>query len=130
MLEVYLNVAWAALALALVCLWLRTGPASGRDRMGQLVAIAVLIAILFPVISVSDDLLAIQNAAETDTFLRRHPLAPATVHPMAMAITRPPPFYLGAPLAFAGVLPPAAAEVRAFAHPERASIQNRPPPAA
>jgi hypothetical protein len=46
-------------------------PAAGATRRTQMVALAVLILILFPVISVTDDLQAIQNPAEVDSCLRR-----------------------------------------------------------
>jgi hypothetical protein len=66
----------------MVCLWLRLGGAKGADRWRQIIAIAVLIAILFPVISVSDDLMAVQSATETDSLQRRDYLASTTTHPV------------------------------------------------
>ena len=74
--ELFLNLAWVALAALMFCLWLRYASRTGPDRhienrKAQFVALAVLLLILFPVISVTDDLQAIQNPAETDTSLRR-----------------------------------------------------------
>src|ERR1700722_11122625 len=69
--ELVLNLAWALSAIVVVCSWLRFGPRAGAGRPAQLVALAVLILILFPVISVTDDLQAAQNPAEVDFCLRR-----------------------------------------------------------
>lgn len=72
--ELFLNFAGVAVGLSLICLWLRTAPyATGRYSYGtQFVALALLILVLFPVISVTDDLYAVQNPAETDSVHRRN----------------------------------------------------------
>jgi len=62
--ELVLNLAWALSAVVFFCIWLRHARHAGADRRTQLVALAVLILILFPVISVTDDLQAMQNPAE------------------------------------------------------------------
>lgn len=138
--EILLNLVWAALAVLIFCLWFRIGDRTGTDRRRhdrrrrivaiQIIAILLLIAILFPVISVSDDLMAVQNATEQDGTQRRD--------------------YFGAPghqttLAFTEIvsilnLDPGCASVHYCAvrnlsrpsidHPELASIENRPPPVA
>jgi hypothetical protein len=69
--ELFLNSAWALLAVAIVYLWLRLGRRAVSERQMSFVALVMLIVILFPVISVSDDLWSIQNPAETDTCQRR-----------------------------------------------------------
>src|SRR5258708_19580446 len=87
----------------MVGLWLRVGDHKGIDRHRQIVAILVLIAILFPVISVSDDLLTMQNATEQNGTERRYLLLSAGDHaiqslaPVVSVLTlttstRPPPF--------------------------------------
>jgi len=68
--ETVLNLAWALLVMLMFGLWMRFAPHTGPNRRGdspriQFVALAVLILLLFPVISVTDDLQAIQNPAET-----------------------------------------------------------------
>lgn len=74
--ELFLNLAWLLLAGTIVGLWLR-GEVRAKTGYGQqLIAIAVLIAILFPVISMSDDLLTVQNAFEADNYQRRNHLGP------------------------------------------------------
>lgn len=69
--ETFLNLAWAALAIAGICTWLRVETRMGAQRRLPLLALAMLIVILFPVISVSDDLWSVQNPAEMDTCQRR-----------------------------------------------------------
>lgn len=128
--ELLLNLAWVALAALMFGMWLRFGVRNGPDRRVQFVALAVLTAILFPVISVTDDLQAAQNPAEVDCCVRRvHEGASAHIfHPGAA----PPP-----PLAFAALT--FGPGVRTIVDrrrvprvdlPALASIQNRPPPAA
>ena len=129
--ELLLNLAWLFVAGTLVCLWIH-GKAQGKpDWRLQLISIAVLIAILFPVISMSDDLLATQTAFESDNFLRRDHLVPADSHPVQPALViLATAIFAGSGFAFsrfaaAGILPVYEPE-----HPELAGIDNRPPPAA
>jgi len=86
--ELVLNFAWVLLAAFMLSLWLQLAPCAHGDRRMQLVALAVLLLILFPVISVTDDLQAMQNPAETDCCQRRshacaapHSLFPAPATP-------------------------------------------------
>ncbi len=133
--ELLLNLAWVAVAAGLVFLWLNEAsggvPKNREDRRRQLIAIAILIAILFPVISVSDDLLAMQNASESDNYLRRDHLVPFTGHPIQPVMT-----FIGVIL-FAGLgyvflrfVASAMVPVKKLQHPELSAIENRPPPAA
>jgi len=73
--EILLNLAWALCSLGLVWFWLRlcaSGSASHRIPVHtQLLALAMIVLLLLPVISLSDDLMAMQGAAETDACLRR-----------------------------------------------------------
>jgi hypothetical protein len=130
--EIFLNFAWAALAAALVGMWLRMGSPQDHSRRSQLIAIAVLIAILFPVISVSDDLMAAQNPAETDNYPRRdHFLTPADAHPLqATAATEPPPILSCLPFGFLQYVSPRRPAQKVTYPPLLVSIANRPPPAA
>ena len=85
--ELVLNFAWLALALTMVTFWLHHSAPARAGRGMQLVAIAALLLILFPVISVSDDLAAAQNPAETDATIRRiHQADGAPVHFPAVAL--------------------------------------------
>jgi hypothetical protein len=69
--ELILNLAWGVLAILLVRLWLLHAPRTKGSPGAQIVALALLILLLFPVISASDDLIAAQNPAEIETSLRR-----------------------------------------------------------
>src|SRR5579871_4884005 len=125
--ELLLNLAWMLVAGCLVCLWLRGKPESAPDRRRQLIAILVLIAVLFPVISVSDDLLAVQNAYEADNYLRRDHLVPGT-HPVQPAIAIAAAFvFAGLGFAFLRFVAPSVLPIEGRDHPELASIANRPP---
>lgn len=128
--EILLNLAWAALALLIVGLWLRIGDRTGANRRRQIVAIVVLIAILFPVISVSDDLMAVQKASEQDGSQRRVHLAPPGAHtilPFAAVVS-----VLVLDAGFGSVRFPSTRNLPlpSVEHPELASIENRPPPSA
>jgi hypothetical protein len=129
--EIFLNVAWVALAIFLVAAWLRFGSSTSHHRHVQLIAIAVLIAILFPVISVSDDLMAIQNPAETDNCQRRDHLVPGTGHVLlASAAAEPPSIFGGIAFGFLQYVSLRKDPPRVADRPALASIANRPPPVA
>jgi len=128
--ELALNLAWVMLAALMASLWLHVAPRTGSNRRMQLVALAALLLILFPVISVTDDLQAAQNLAETDCCQRR-------VHACSAAHwTHVPVTVLPAPviavITFGMVCRPVPGGYRApaFDHPALGPIQNRPPPAA
>jgi hypothetical protein len=83
--EVFLNLLWLLLCFALVGYWTsrsRKHSPRGRERRGllplffserraQIVALLLLIVLLFPVISLTDDLVATQTMAETDHLQQR-----------------------------------------------------------
>ncbi len=69
--ESLLNLVWVLMAVSCLCLWFRFGGRTGCDRRVSFVALVMLLIILFPVVSVSDDLWSVQNPAETDTCQRR-----------------------------------------------------------
>jgi hypothetical protein len=71
MMEVVLNIAWALCSLGLVWFWFRSSASSRVPRSTQVLALAMVVLLLLPVISLSDDLMAMQGPAETDTSLRR-----------------------------------------------------------
>ena len=126
--EFVLNFAWVLLAALMFCLWLRFASRTGVSPQLQFVALAVLLLILFPVISVTDDLQAAQNPAEADCLVRRNHGC-ATLHTMLPPIAVPAlpvvagPNFGGLRLTILGSL-----EAAAFDHPALNPIQNRPPP--
>jgi hypothetical protein len=60
--ELTLNLIWAGLAVALLLLWRRLGFTDGKRAAVALLALICVICILFPVISMTDDL----NASPAD----------------------------------------------------------------
>jgi hypothetical protein len=71
--EIILNLAWALCSLGLIWLWIRVGNSGSRasSRKTQFLALAIVVLLLLPIISLSDDLMAMQGPAESDTCLRR-----------------------------------------------------------
>src|SRR5271155_1180183 len=69
--EIILNLAWACCSIGLILLWLRVRDSDPSTRRVQLMALAMVVLLLLPVISLSDDLLAMQAPAETDSGARR-----------------------------------------------------------
>ena len=128
--ELVLNLAWALSAVVFFCIWLRHSRHAGADRHTQLVALAVLILILFPVISVTDDLQAMQNPAEADCCLRRdHVVSNAhSIFPAVAAI--PPPAFAELSFGFLQLAAPGSLPSPVAGRPALAPIQNRPPPVA
>jgi hypothetical protein len=133
--ELFLNFAWLLLASAMIALWLCSTPGKGSrryaDRRLQFVSLLMLIVILLPAISMTDDLLAAQNPAEVDSCLRRdHDYAnPHSILPAVAALLLLPSFrgLSFQPLSFFAIRSLA---VPAYHSPALAAIQNRPPPAA
>ena len=127
--ELALNLGWMVLTALMCGLWLRYGPREGADRRMQLVALALVILILFPVISVTDDILTAQNLAETDCCQRWDHLFASehcAVHIMAAVILP-----LFTELSSDSIHSSAQGDllVAKMETPALASVQNRPPPA-
>ena len=127
--ELLLNLVWLALAMAVFCLWPRVAPPAVVSRCVQFVALTVLTLVLFPVISITDDLLAAQNPAEADCCLRRdHEVSSA--HSIIPAVVALPPSAL-AEVSFSShrLAAPRGPAIPTVDHPGLASVQDRPPPA-
>jgi hypothetical protein len=128
--ELVLNVAWGLLAGVMFCLWRRFRSREGVDRRGQFVALVVLLLILFPVISLTDDLQAALNPAEADFCLRRDQgnSLPHSILPPVAAL----PVSRLAELSFSAqrMVAPGGLEAPIFDLPALAPIQNQPPPPA
>jgi len=128
--ELVLNLAWVVLAALMCWLWIGCASREGADLRTQFVALVLVVLILFPVISVTDDLIATQNFVETDCCQRRnhvyagnHP----TLHPV-------PEFVLPSIAAISSGSIHFAALGKLFTPtvktPALRSIRNRPPPVA
>jgi len=83
--ELVLNLVWVASAATALLAWLRWRVEAGRDKSWRLIVLLLALAILFPVISITDDFWAAQNPAEADACQRRqnftadsHVIVPAT----------------------------------------------------
>jgi hypothetical protein len=71
--ELFLNLAWLSLSATLVWGYFAiTHSAAPRRKWLAVVALALLILVLLPAISMTDDLAAINNPGEIDHFLRRN----------------------------------------------------------
>jgi hypothetical protein len=128
--ELTLNLVWVVLVTLMLWLWMHHAPREGASRRTQIVALAVIVLILFPVVSVTDDLMAVQNPAETESCQRRSQMCSdgcsthSAVAVLALpAFVEPPPGSIC--IAMLSDLP-----VPLVAVPAVVSIQNRPPPAA
>lgn len=128
--EITLNLVWALLATLMFWLWMRHAPCECLSRRTQLVALVVVILVLLPVISMTDDLQALQNPAEVDCCARRqHTVScPHCIFP-AVA-TLPPPVFAELSFGFLRMAAPGHLPAPKVKIPALASIQNRPPPAA
>ncbi len=128
--EQTLNLAWVVLAAMMFCLWLRHGTRAGTDRRMQFVALAVLLLILFPVISVTDDLQAVQNPAETDSSQRRDHgySAPHSVWSPVAAL--PLPTLAELSFGVQRMAAPGSFAAPVIDLPALHPVENRPPPAA
>jgi hypothetical protein len=90
----------------------------------------MLILILLPVISVTDDLQALQNPAELDCCARRHHAVSCPHSIFPAAATLPPPVFAELSFGFLRFAAPGNRPAPLVELPALASIQNRPPPAA
>jgi hypothetical protein len=112
----------------MIALWLRHGTRDGHDRRMQLVSLGVLLLILLPAISMTDDLVAAQNPAEIDCCLRRgHEYAqPDFIFPVLAAL--PVSAFAYTSLHVLSLLAPRVPLKPAVESSALAPIQNRPPP--
>jgi hypothetical protein len=86
LMEITLNLAWALCSLGLIWFWMRCRVPSRTSRYMQVLALAIVVLLLLPVISLSDDLAAWQSPAEADSSLRRA-IHRDEVHPSILPTT-------------------------------------------
>lgn len=135
--EIFFNLLWMAITIALGAAWL----SSRRNHRAQsllpaigvqFVALAMLAVILLPVISLTDDLQATTNPAETERFSRRGDLQPSPdqpVHPVPVALALLVAPRIFPPLRATGLVPdaqPVSQQKSGFS----SAVETRPPPAA
>jgi hypothetical protein len=128
--EFVLNLAWILLASLLFCLWLRFARNSRADWRMQLGTLTLLMLILFPVISVTDDLQAAQNPAETDCLLRRSHGCSTSHSIFPQVATLPPPTCTELSFGLLRTAAPGKFLSPVIDRPASGPIQNRPPPVA
>jgi hypothetical protein len=126
--ELFLNLAWAVLAVVVVRLWMRHAPRQGAGLGTQIAALVMLLVILFPVISVTDDLQAAQNPCEVETCMRRAH-ASTVPHSILSGAALPPAIFTDLPYGSGDRAPIEPAVVR-MDNPSLAVVRNRPPPSA
>ena len=91
--ELILNLAWALCSLALICFWIRvrlTAPSGGlrtpfASPVLQALALTMVVLLLLPAISLSDDQVAAQGLTESDCCVRRASLCDH-VHPSLIPV--------------------------------------------
>lgn len=129
--ELALNLAWLMLAVSMAVLWLRLAPEGWRDRRAQFVALALVLLILLPAVSVTDDLVAARFPPElTKKAFRRgqdwehHHVVLPVLAAWAIAMFR------GLSLGPRRAVATANRQIFVLRVPALSSIENRPPPAA
>lgn len=132
--ELGLNIAWLLLCMTLMALWMRYArrrhQCSGPNRGMQLMALAIVLLLLFPVISVSDDLLMAHNPAETDTCVQKScNCGHHHQHMPAMASLPAQPVMIESS-EYAAVIQLSELLDRSTQNPALRRVENRPPPAA
>jgi hypothetical protein len=126
--EITLNLVWAVLAIVSFSLWMLVESRTGIQKRLPVIALLMILVILFPVISVTDDLWSIQNPAETDTCQRRNHLVPCP-HSIFLAFSPlPEPGFAGLTFGFEHFALPFSQSIPALRVAALHGIENRPPP--
>ena len=126
--EPLFNLVWAFVAMASVYLWLKRGRRTSESGRSSLIGLALLALILFPVISVSDDLWSLQNPTETDSCQRRNQFDGHTQKHFPATAALPEPIGAELPIEFGRLETPRLAELTGAINPAFGFIENRPPP--
>jgi hypothetical protein len=129
--EITLNLAWAACSLVLIWFWTRNAASKPVSRKTQILALAMVVLLLLPVISLSDDLMAMQGPAETDSSMRRA-LHPDEGHPSVVPVSFAQPEQVFAALPWSGSSQVVVQNERLapFVPVLTRSLDRRPPPQA
>ena len=128
--ELLLNSVWSLITIAFLRDLLRIGRGEQVNRRAPITSLVLAAAILFPVISISDDIWSKQNPTDISDHQRRdlHASSSHFLTPMAAAIPEPTVAernYCFQRLAVQWKSPSPKTEDTSFA-----SIQSRPPPTA
>jgi len=129
--EIILNLAWALFSAGLIWFWVRNSASNPAPRRAQILALMIVVLLLLPVISLSDDLVAAQGPAEADCCLRRA-LASHEAHPSVVPACLALPEPLMHTLLLSGPSSDALEEYGLISPPSflPRSLDSRPPPRA
>jgi hypothetical protein len=126
--DLFLNCAWGLIALVGMDHWLRTWRKNSASHRASLAALITILVILFPVISLNDDLYFAQNLSDIDSVgCSSRPISSA--HSFFPAIPDLPELAIRA--MSLGALRPRVLEsvsVPSVGNPARNPVWSRPPP--
>jgi hypothetical protein len=126
--ELALNLEWMALAAAMCWLWVHHARREGRGRSAQFVSLALVLGIMFVVITMYDDMAMAQNPAETRCFQREDDLGAHAHAPLHPFVASTPTLAAELPFNAIHIAVPGSLLVPTVKVPALSSIQNRPPP--
>jgi hypothetical protein len=130
--ELVLNFAWLLMCIVLIALWQHYGhkkPVHGAtSRTIQLVALGVVLLILFPVISVSDDLMMAQSPAETVSCVHKCCNCGHHHHQMPTQAALPELTRTQTAVEYTSLVLMSKSLDRATQNPALRRVENRPPP--
>ena len=130
--ELALNLGWTAMATAMCWLWARHARREGPGRQVQFIALALVLSMMFVVISLYDDMAMAQNPAETSCF-QREDFSGARAHehtPLHPAVISIPTLAAKVHFNTSRSAVPDSILFPTVKVPALSAIQNRPPPAA
>jgi len=128
--ELALNLEWMALATAMCWLWAHHARREGRGRSAQFVSLALVLGVMFVVITMYDDMAMAQNPAETCCFQREDDLGAHAYVPFHPVVASNPTLTAELPFNTIHFAMQGSLLVPVVKVPALSSIQNRPPPAA
>jgi hypothetical protein len=128
--ELTLNLGWVAMATAMCWLWARHARREGHGLWVQFISLTLVLAMMFVVITIYDDLAMAQNPAETRCFQREDDLGAHAHVPLHPAVASLPTLATELPFKTVRFTGPGSLHIPAVKASALSSIQNRPPPAA
>jgi hypothetical protein len=124
-----LNLEWVVLAALMCWLWTRHARREGPGRQVQCIALALVLANMFVVISMYDDMAMAQNPAETRCIQREDDLGAHAHAPLHPVVASTPTLAAEIPFNTFRVVVLGSLFLPSVKVPALFSIQNRPPPA-